>query len=284
MCWYLFAVLHSSVISVFLVSRYFCSMIVIVLWFNTSVLILLTNRSKAEFKRFLEEVLLALWSILFRFVLVFFLPQDRRQIKWFFLCVTTIVAPWREQRCLYSYRQRQIGQSDRDVTANKSKICIWRRQAVNFTSCLHQSSLEKQYSSQFTWSAVFECVESSRTYPLFVAQVEMLNFLSKIWKYSVWWLQYEWRMSKIIVRCVYAVLFSNSVSFTRDRLSVFLIKCIISVTHLCSVSKYRQVTNWSYHGSNPARRWNSKKPFSLHRSFLFFSLKLVFLNIFFNRE
>ena len=218
------------------------------------------------------------------FCFVFFLPQDRRQIKRFFLCVTTIVAPWREQHCLYSYRQRQIGQSDRDVTANKSKICIWRRQAVNFTSCLHQSSLEKQYSSQFTWSPIFECVESSRTYPLFVAQVEMLNFLSKIWKYSVWWLQYEWRMSKIIVRCVYAVLFSNSVSFTRDRLSVFLIKCIISVTHLCSVSKYRQVTNWSYLGSNPARRWNSKKPFSLHRSFLFFSLKLVFLNIFFNRE
>lgn len=113
---------------------------------------------------------------------------------------------------------------------------------------------------------------------LFVAQVEMLNFLSKIWKYSVRWLQYEWRMSKIIVRCVYAVFFSNSVSFTRDRLSVFLIKCIISVTHLCSVSKYRQVTNWSYHDSNPARWWNSKKPFSLHRSFLFFSLKLVFLN------
>ena len=47
---------------------------------------------------------------------------------------------------------------------------------------------------------------------------------------------------------------------------------------LCSVSKYRHVTNWSYHDSNPARRWNSKKPFNLHRSFLFFSPKLVFLN------
>ena len=39
-------------------------------------------------------------------------------------------------------------------------------------------------------------------------------------------------MSKIIVRCVDVVFFSNSVSFTRDRLSVFLIKRIISVTHL----------------------------------------------------
>ena len=78
--------------------------------------------------------------------------------------------------------------------------------------------------------------------------------------------------------CWCSFFFSNSVSFTRDRLSVFLIKRIISVTHLCSVSKYRQVTNWSHHDSNPARRWNSKKPFSLHRSFLFFSLKLVFLS------
>ena len=221
-CWYLFAVLHSSVISVFLVSRYFCSMTVVVLWFNSSVLILLTNRSKPEFSRLLEKVLLALWSILFCFVLFFILPQDRRQIKRFFQCVTTIVAPWREQCCLYCYRQRKIGQSDWDITASRRKISIWRCQAVNFTSCLYQSTLEKQYSSQFKWSDVFECVESSRTSPLFVAQVEMLNFLSKIWKYSVWWLQYEWRMSKIIVRCVYAVFFSNSVSFTRDRLSVFL--------------------------------------------------------------
>ena len=61
-------------------------------------------------------------------------------------------------------------------------------------------------------------------------------------------------MSKIIVRCVDAGFFFNSVSFTRDRLSVFLMKRIISVRHLCSVSKYRHVTNWSYHDSNPARR------------------------------
>ena len=42
-------------------------------------------------------------------------------------------------------------------------------------------------------------------------------------------------MSKIIVRCVYAVFFSNSVSFTRDRLSVFLIKRIISYIYLSGI-------------------------------------------------
>ena len=39
-------------------------------------LILLTNRSKAEFSRLLEKVLLALWSILFCFVLFFFTPRS----------------------------------------------------------------------------------------------------------------------------------------------------------------------------------------------------------------
>ena len=38
-------------------------------------------------------------------------------------------------------------------------------------------------------------------------------------------------MSKIIVRCVMWFFF-QILSFTRDRLSVFLIKRIISVTHL----------------------------------------------------
>ena len=220
MCWYLFAVLHSSVISVFLISRYFCGMIVVVLWFNSSVFLFIIDGSLKS--RIQEASRKSSPCAVVDFVLFCFLPQDRRQIKRFFQCVTTIVAPWREQCCLYCYRQRQVGQSNWDITANRRKISIWRCQAVNFTSCLYQSTLEKQYSSQFKWSDVFECVESSRTSPLFVAQVEMLNFLSKIWKYSVWWLQYEWRMSKIIVRCVYAVFFSNSVSFTRDRLSVFL--------------------------------------------------------------
>lgn len=125
--------------------------------------------------------------------------------------------------------------------------CIWMRRKLSYLS--------------------FVCCASGNV-EFLIKDLKIFCLMASVWVEDV-------KDNRKVCLCSF---FFNSVSFTRDRLSVLLIKRIISVTHLCSVSKYRQVKNWSYHDSNPARRWNSKKPFSLHRSFLFFSLKLVFLN------
>ena len=48
----------------------------------------------------------------------FFLPQDQHQRKCFFQSVTKGVTNLRKQRCLDSYRQRQISQSHCDISSN----------------------------------------------------------------------------------------------------------------------------------------------------------------------
>ena len=56
----------------------------------------------------------------------FFLSQYGRQTS---LSVSDhCMSRWRERRCLYSFRQRQIGQSDYDITTNcgkKVNTCVY---------------------------------------------------------------------------------------------------------------------------------------------------------------
>ena len=57
--------------------------------------------------------------------LICFLPQYQRQRKCsFFQSVTKSVTYWRQQRCLDSYRQRQISQSVCEISSNWGKIRI----------------------------------------------------------------------------------------------------------------------------------------------------------------
>ena len=56
-----------------------------------------------------------------------FLPQYQRQRNCFFQSASWkrhCVTHWREQRCLDSYRQRQISQSDWEISSNCGKIYI----------------------------------------------------------------------------------------------------------------------------------------------------------------
>lgn len=81
-------------------------------------------------------------------------PQYRRQIKTILLVRDMLRDALRERRCLCSYQQRQIDQSDREITANCSKKKIFQ---MNIERKVIVKMPSKIASFGFNWNAISCC-------------------------------------------------------------------------------------------------------------------------------